>query len=198
MPYGWPPTGGGLPKLRCPSTGPNLQHAGWAVSYLPRVADRTGRGRRHGRRPHPRPGRGAGPGGSDRGAGRGAPGARGADAGPGRLTAVAWKGPLLALPLAVLACSEPRRKVAITFDDLPVDSRRDWPANDTITSRLLSALQKSGAPIIGFVNEGNLYAQPGRPPDPSRVALLTRWVAAGFELGNHTYSHADLHAVGPA
>lgn len=110
---------------------------------------------------------------------------------------MAWKGPLLALPLAVLACSEPRREVAITFDDLPVVSRRDWPANDTITARLISALRKSGAPIVGFVNEEKLYAQPGRPPDPSRVALLTRWVAAGFELGNHTYSHADLHAVGP-
>ena len=110
---------------------------------------------------------------------------------------MAWKGPLLALPLAVVACSEPRREVAITFDDLPVVSRRDWPANDTITGRLLWALQKSGAPIVGFVNEQNLYPEPGRPPDPSQVALLTRWVAAGFELGNHTYSHADLHAVGP-
>jgi peptidoglycan/xylan/chitin deacetylase (PgdA/CDA1 family) len=31
--------------------------------------------------------------------------------------------------------------------------------------------------------------------DPRRVALLERWVAAGLELGNHTYSHPDLHTT---
>jgi peptidoglycan/xylan/chitin deacetylase (PgdA/CDA1 family) len=31
--------------------------------------------------------------------------------------------------------------------------------------------------------------------NPRRVALLRQWTKAGLELGNHTYSHLDLHRV---
>jgi len=46
-------------------------------------------------------------------------------------------------------------------------------------------------PAIGFVNERKL--QPGGSVDPRRVALLQQWLDAGLELGNHTFSHTDLH-----
>jgi peptidoglycan/xylan/chitin deacetylase (PgdA/CDA1 family) len=46
---------------------------------------------------------------------------------------------------------------------------------------------------VGFVNEAKLYRD-GRL-DPARVALLRSWLRAGFELGNHTYSHPSLNRV---
>jgi peptidoglycan/xylan/chitin deacetylase (PgdA/CDA1 family) len=43
------------------------------------------------------------------------------------------------------------------------------------------------------VNEGKLA--PGGRLDARRVALLKQWVDAGLELGNHSYSHFDLHTT---
>ena len=43
------------------------------------------------------------------------------------------------------------------------------------------------------MNEGKLYD--GENEDPERVALLALWLEAGADLGNHTYSHADLHGT---
>jgi peptidoglycan/xylan/chitin deacetylase (PgdA/CDA1 family) len=48
-------------------------------------------------------------------------------------------------------------------------------------------------PAIGFVNEGKLEA--GGALVPARVALLKQWADAGIELGNHSYSHHDLHTT---
>lgn len=83
----------------------------------------------------------------------------------------------------------PRREVAVTFDDLPApyggleDMRR-------ITPRLLEAVKRSGAPAVGFVNERRLYH---RGEMDARTELLRAWLEAGFELGNHTFSHINLH-----
>jgi peptidoglycan/xylan/chitin deacetylase (PgdA/CDA1 family) len=60
-----------------------------------------------------------------------------------------------------------------------------------ITEKLVSAIVAERVPAIGFVNEGKLG--PEGASDPERVALLERWLAAGLELGNHTFSHIDLH-----
>ena len=49
-------------------------------------------------------------------------------------------------------------------------------------------------PAVGFVNERKLRGS-GGGVDPRRVALLERWLEAGLELGNHTYSHPDLHTT---
>ena len=85
----------------------------------------------------------------------------------------------------------------MTFDDLPgVSVAGDGTAKplDAMTARLIAAIAGSGAPVVGFVNEGKLYA--GDRLDPKRVETLRRWTDAGFELGNHTRDHADLNAVG--
>ena len=103
-------------------------------------------------------------------------------------------GVLLALALFVSSAQTPR-EVAITFDDLPVVSvvPRDIAALERITGDLLSSIERHGIPAIGFVNESKL--QPAGVVDERRVALLRRWVRAGLELGNHTYSHPDLHTT---
>jgi peptidoglycan/xylan/chitin deacetylase (PgdA/CDA1 family) len=88
-----------------------------------------------------------------------------------------------------------RREVAVTFDDLPVISvtRGDAASHRAITTRLLEALAAHGVPAVGFVNEKNLMSR--GMAEPERVALLRQWLDAGFELGNHTFGHLDLHAV---
>jgi len=88
------------------------------------------------------------------------------------------------------------RSVAMTFDDLPVVSVLTLgPADrDSITSRLLDAIGSHRVPAIGFVNENKLWDSTGAL-DSARVALLKRWVDHDLELGNHTWSHPDLHRV---
>jgi len=87
------------------------------------------------------------------------------------------------------------RQVAITIDDLPVVSRNFTTADDheRITIKLVGALVRHHVPAIGFVNEGKLYRNGSL--DERSVDLLREWTQAGLELGNHTYSHPDLHVV---
>ena len=88
---------------------------------------------------------------------------------------------------------QPDRVVAITIDDLPVVAGSvisDWT---TVTDRLLATLRRNGAPAVGFVNEGKLYTDRGL--DSTRVALLAAWLAAGHELGNHTFAHRSANTT---
>ncbi len=86
------------------------------------------------------------------------------------------------------------REIAVTIDDLPVNymTGQGVPGWEKVTSELLRSLKKHSVPAIGFVNMGKLYEKDGRL-DKKRLALLKRWLDAGFELGNHTFSHLDLH-----
>ena len=72
-------------------------------------------------------------------------------------------------------------EVAVTFDDLP--------ANPAIAPRLLRAIVRARVPAIGFVNENKLTSD-------AHIDVLKHWHAAGLDLGNHTYSHRDLHVIG--
>ncbi|MBZ5552729.1 MAG: polysaccharide deacetylase family protein [Acidobacteriia bacterium] len=86
-----------------------------------------------------------------------------------------------------------RRMMAVTFDDLPVATTTwtDTAAQTKITSNLVRTVVANKIPAIGFVIEKKLFQDEKR--DEGRVALLQIWLDAGLELGNHTYSHADLH-----
>jgi len=87
-----------------------------------------------------------------------------------------------------------RREVAITFDDLPVISTlKDDESLKEITDKLLATFKQSKTPVTGFVNEVKLY--PNDKLDPARLALLKEWLAAGLELGNHSYSHHSLNST---
>src|SRR5262245_8033344 len=85
--------------------------------------------------------------------------------------------------------------MAVTFDDLPVQGIERASAADArdINRRIVKALTKHRVPGIAFVNERGLETD--GVVDPKRVAALRLWLDAGFELGNHTYSHPSLHRV---
>ncbi len=101
----------------------------------------------------------------------------------------------LCLTAAVHAAT-PDRRIALTIDDLPWQ-RLDERAEPELAARhaqLLAALKAADIPVVGFVNEGKLE-QDG-VLQPARVQMLRDWRDAGFELGNHTWGHVDLHAIG--
>ena len=101
---------------------------------------------------------------------------------------------IASLPTASSAQAKQQKRVAITFDDLPVASTvqtdEGWAE---ITSKLLTTMTRNKIPVVGFVNEGQLYRD--NKLDPKRVALLRQWLDAGLELGNHTFSHKSLHSI---
>ena len=98
--------------------------------------------------------------------------------------------------LAVAGCSAPARqseaaapRLAITMDDLPVHGV--LPPGDTRTNvaqRILSAFKAAGVPeVYGFTNGVQLEREPGSD------TVLSAWSAAGYPLGNHTWSHRNLN-----
>ncbi len=90
------------------------------------------------------------------------------------------------------------RRIAVTIDDLPWQRSGQVPpsALPERHRQLMTQLREAGVSVTGFVNEGKLLVD--GQIQAERVAMLRDWLDAGFELGNHTYSHADLHAVGLA
>jgi len=95
----------------------------------------------------------------------------------------------------IAQASEPDRRIALTIDDLPWQRLGERAEADLHAqhARLIGALKQTGVPIVGFVNEGKLEVD--RQVQPDRVQMLRDWRDAGFELGNHTFSHVSMHAV---
>ena len=90
--------------------------------------------------------------------------------------------------------------MAVTIDDLPAVCTCKSEAWSELTDGLLSALVERSVPSVGFVNEGKLFRRQAEgsergAPEAKRVELLERWLDAGQELGNHSYSHPNLHAT---
>jgi len=86
------------------------------------------------------------------------------------------------------------RQIAITIDDLPAGMADRLPAAEitAMTTKLLGTLHDQKIPAVGFVNEKKLY-KPGEVDE--RIKALQMWLDAGFELGNHTFSHMSLNQV---
>lgn len=90
----------------------------------------------------------------------------------------------------------PDRRIAVTIDDLPWQriAKTSPEALGARHAALLEQLRQGGVPVVGFVNEDKLEVDGAVRPE--RVAMLNAWLDAGYELGNHTYGHVDLHEVG--
>jgi len=111
-----------------------------------------------------------------------------------------WLGVVLGLlPMAavlpVFAQNPPQREIVITIDDLPAGNANVMTGQEIVemTTKLLGTLRDQKVPAVGFVNEKKLYKF-GEVDD--RIKALSMWVDSGFELGNHTFSHASLNRVG--
>lgn len=90
----------------------------------------------------------------------------------------------------------PTLEVAVTFDDLPAVSvvKGDPGSLAAFTDRLVLNFITHNVPVTGFVNEGKLtVAGESLDAQSARIALLDKWLASGFELGNHTFSHRSLN-----
>ena len=97
---------------------------------------------------------------------------------------------LFLFSLVALGASPARAdQVAITFDDVPVFGYyAPMPEAQKITAALLDGFKRYHWLVTGFVNEVQL-AEWDRP---ARIDLLNRWLDAGMDLGNHSYSHLSL------
>ena len=80
-------------------------------------------------------------------------------------------------------------EMAITVDDLPSHGQL---ANGTtrleLTEKMLKIFKKHQVPeVYGFINAERVFRK------PELKSVLEAWVAAGYPLGNHVYSHPDLN-----
>jgi len=114
-----------------------------------------------------------------------------------RYIVLRWMG-LAMLGLAAAVQAAPDQRIALTIDDLPWQrlDERDDPELAQRHAQLLAALEAAQVPVVGFVNEIKLERD--GQVQPARVQMLRDWRDAGFELGNHTHGHVDLHAIGLA
>jgi peptidoglycan/xylan/chitin deacetylase (PgdA/CDA1 family) len=105
---------------------------------------------------------------------------------------------LIAIGLAVLlplrpadaqTGTAPARRIALTFDDLPVHGPLPPGVTRTqVAQRIADTLVRYRAPqVYGFINARAMTQEPGSDE------VLRIWRAAGFPLGNHAFSHMDLH-----
>jgi peptidoglycan-N-acetylglucosamine deacetylase len=91
--------------------------------------------------------------------------------------------------LAAFAVSAPAQQIAFTWDDLPAHST--LPQGETrveIGHKLIAAMKDAQLPpVYGFVNGVQLEREPSSAP------MLKDWRDAGFQIGNHTWSHMNLN-----
>jgi peptidoglycan/xylan/chitin deacetylase (PgdA/CDA1 family) len=96
---------------------------------------------------------------------------------------------LIVAAAALLGGPAPARhapEIAITIDDLPVHA--PYPPGVTpleVNQQMIAALSAAHVPVTAFVNAANVT-------DSSTMQALREWRAAGFVLGNHTWSHPHL------
>lgn len=93
---------------------------------------------------------------------------------------------IAAAALLLSSCAAGPPQIAITIDDLPVHAPYPPGINSLEVNRqMTAALKAEGVPATTFVNAVNVT-------DPPTMEALEDWRAAGFVLGNHTWSHRHL------
>jgi len=106
-----------------------------------------------------------------------------------RLT-ISWAAALVAAAFVCGAANaaDPKLKVALTFDDLPINGTLATGAKQSDYARdTIKVLKKHGIPpSYGFINADKLER------NPDGALALQIWVKGGHPLANHTYTHLDL------
>jgi peptidoglycan/xylan/chitin deacetylase (PgdA/CDA1 family) len=100
----------------------------------------------------------------------------------------------LTLALVALDAQTPAgRRVSITIDDGPVvNEMTDLGNFQRITNGLVGSFQIEKVPVTLFVNERQLNVHGQRD---ARAAVVEQWLNAGFDVGNHAYSHKSASNV---
>jgi peptidoglycan-N-acetylglucosamine deacetylase len=100
----------------------------------------------------------------------------------------------LTVALATLDGQTPAaRRVSITIDDGPVvNEMTDLGNFQRITNGLIGSFRVEKVPVTIFINERQLNV-PGQRD--ARAAVVEQWLDAGFEVGNHAYSHKSASNV---
>ena len=99
---------------------------------------------------------------------------------------------LVAALLLLCGATPPHKtapEIAVTIDDLPAHA--PYPPGLTplqVNRQMIAALKAAHVPVTGFVNAVNAK-------DAATMQALREWRAAGFVLGNHTWSHPHLGAL---
>lgn len=94
---------------------------------------------------------------------------------------------LLVALLAVPALAGPRTRIALTFDDLPVHgSMPPGRTRSQMTKEIVAALRAGHAAAFGFLNGKSIDGADSED-------VLRVWREAGLPIGNHAFSHMDLH-----
>jgi len=87
----------------------------------------------------------------------------------------------------------PQASIALTFDDLPaLTILNEQRYINYLNATILRGLKRHHIPATAFVNEGKL----GENDRAQQIAVLKSWLAAGMDLGNHTYSHESPNKLG--
>jgi peptidoglycan-N-acetylglucosamine deacetylase len=109
-----------------------------------------------------------------------------------RLRSFFWKSLLFVISSLLFAAISSAQKVAITFDDLPLNGLLPPGVTRTETTRnVLAILKKEHVPLVyGFINAKKLEA------NADGAEALKLW-AASEPVGNHTYAHIDLEQNSP-
>jgi peptidoglycan/xylan/chitin deacetylase (PgdA/CDA1 family) len=94
----------------------------------------------------------------------------------------------LTLICAIAAAGQPKLKVALTFDDLPLNGTlADGAKQSDYARETIKVLKKHRVPpSYGFINADKLE----RNPDGAKALQI--WVDGGHPLANHTYTHLDF------
>ena len=83
------------------------------------------------------------------------------------------------------------QKVALTFDDLPLNGSLQTGVNeaDIVRAVLPIFTARQAPPMYGFINAQKLEG------NPNGAEALKLWVAGGQKVANHTYTHHDLSKI---
>ena len=97
--------------------------------------------------------------------------------------------------ISIASAFSQSRTVAITIDDLPVaqsgSDACEFGRLSLMTKDILEPVRKQDVPVTAFVIGGTC-------PELSTVqrkSIIAHWLAAGAEIGNHTYSHRSLNTT---
>jgi peptidoglycan/xylan/chitin deacetylase (PgdA/CDA1 family) len=98
----------------------------------------------------------------------------------------------LSLASGAHAANTPKLKVALTFDDLPLNGAlgAGFKQSDYARDTVAVLAKYRIPPSYGFINARKLEG------NPDGALALQIWAKSGNPLGNHTYSHPNLTTTG--